>query len=209
MIRTSKSSLSLPHSFVRGEKESFCLLGPLRGIPRGTFLEVRIILPSPYGVYLPFFAIFKPQISDYSSVPLRGVPQDQAEETLEALFILPSPYGVYLHLSYSSNNVSSLFFRPLTGCTATNAETAAKAAQFILPSPYGVYQHGGVCGYGSRCLFFRPLTGCTCTSIKHVRWMKRFILPSPYGVYLINSELVSAQNVYSSVPLRGVPKNCR
>ena len=190
MIRTSKSSLSLPHSFVRGEKESFCLLGPLRGIPRGTFLEVRIILPSPYGVYLPFFAIFKPQISDYSSVPLRGVPQDQTEETLEALFILPSPYGVYLHLSYSSNNVSSLFFRPLTGCTATNAETAAKAAQFILPSPYGVYP---ACIRANdsplQSLFFRPLTGCTSKNIQKAAAKRPVNQPFSTGIFLLYHNL--------------------
>ena len=141
MIRTSKSSLSLPHSFVRGEKESFCLLGPLRGIPRGTFLEVRIILPSPYGVYLPFFAIFKPQISDYSSVPLRGVPQDQAEETLEALFILPSPYGVYRNQRGDCRQSGTVYSSvPLRGVPGLHKGKRQPPTKFILPSPYGVYQ---------------------------------------------------------------------
>ena len=77
MIRTSKSSLSLPHSFVRGEKGSFCLLGPLRGVPV-ELLDKRMVLgndlPSPYGVYLSVCAVANLFYWVWFSVPLRGVP---------------------------------------------------------------------------------------------------------------------------------------
>lgn len=108
MIRTSKSSLSLPHSFVRGEKGSFCLLGPLRGctlvLAPAHGITAMHHFPSPYGVHC---AECQEQCISFCGLTL------------------PSPYGVYPRRAWIEMKENGLFFRPLTGCTCKNIQKAA------------------------------------------------------------------------------------
>ena len=105
MIRTSKSSLLLPHSFVHGEKGSFCLLGPLRGC------TVAITYAWKQGMVFRPLTGYTMAKGSYSRIfvgivfrPLTGYTSCWVLAWCSAGWdSLPSPYGVYQQKHPKSN----------------------------------------------------------------------------------------------------------